>query len=229
MTDDAHDHDDLRALLRSVDPASSLPQADPTRVARLLEDTMTHQPTDESRADGTHHRSRLTWTMAAAAAVLIVGGVFFAVGGDRGDDAPAPSAGEAPSSRAGGAAAPPVDAPLRTVTELTVAAAAANGKCLVPEAAPDVVAKQETVFDGTVQSISGSAVTLLPTRFYHGDPTDLVVVQAPGQEMDALLTAVTFEEGKRYLVAATDGRVTLCGFTAEYSDSLAAVYGQAFG
>ncbi len=228
MTDDTHDHEDLRALLQSADPASSLPQADPTRVARLLEDTMTDELTDESRADGTHDRSRLTWIVAAAAAVLILGGVFFAVGSDRGDDAPAPSAGDAPSSEAGGEV-PPVDAPVRSVTELTVAAAAANGKCLVPEAAPDVVAKQETVFDGTVESISGSAVTLVPTRFYAGDPTDVVVVQAPGQQMDALLSAVTFEEGKRYLVAATDGRVTLCGFSAEYSDSLAAVYEQALG
>ena len=34
------DDPELRDRLRAADPASSLPPADPTRVARLLEDTM---------------------------------------------------------------------------------------------------------------------------------------------------------------------------------------------
>ena len=221
MTDD-HGHDpDLRALLQSADPASDLAPADPTRVARLLEDTMTDQLTDESRADGTHHRSRLTWIVAAAAAVLIGGGVLFAV--TQGDDEPVPpTAGE-------GVTDPSASSdPIRTVTELTASGDAAAAKCLTPEAAPEVVASQTTVVDGVVDSISGSAVTLEPTKFYAGEPTDVVVVQAPGPDMQALLSAVTFEEGKRYLVAATDGQVTLCSFSAEYSDELAAVYAEAF-
>ncbi len=37
-----------------------------------------------------------------------------------------------------------------------------------------------------------------------------------------------FEEGGRYLVSATDGRVTVCGFSAPYSAELAALYEQAF-
>ena len=39
---------------------------------------------------------------------------------------------------------------------------------------------------------------------------------------------MSFEEGGRYLVSATDGRVTLCGFSAPYSTELAALYDQAF-
>jgi hypothetical protein len=240
--------DDLRATLRSADPAASLPAADPDRVARLLEDTMTDHPNDystdhltgESRTDGTRHRSRLTWGLTAAVAVIIGGGVLFSTTQGN-DDGSMPTAGGAPSSASqsgrsdqAGQSDPSTPAtedaqPARTVTDLTAGGGATTQKCMVPEASPDVVANQTTVFDGTVESISGSTVTLVPTKFYNGEPTDVVVVQAPGPDMEALLSAVTFKEGGRYLVAATDGRVTLCGFSAEYSDSLAAVYGQAFG
>ena len=68
------EHDELRARLRAADPASSLPRPDPDRVARLLEDTMSHPQTPESGADGTRQRSPLTW-LAAAAAVVIIAGV----------------------------------------------------------------------------------------------------------------------------------------------------------
>ena len=70
-----------RARLRALDPAASLPPADPDWVARLLEDTMSHDVdtplTHESRETGTHDRSPLTWLVAAAAILVIAGvGVF---------------------------------------------------------------------------------------------------------------------------------------------------------
>ena len=229
MTDerehDEHDDAELRALLGSVDPAASLPPADPARVTRLLEDTMTDPLTDESRRDGPHRRSPLTWLVAAAAVLLIGGGVAFAT--TRGGDDPAPAAEESPSGPS--APADPAEgdgAP--TVTDLTATGAGASTKCRTPESSPDVVAGQTTVVDGTVDSVSGSTVTITPTRFYAGEPTDVVVVEAPGPDMQALLSAVSFEEGKRYLVSASDGRVTLCGFSAEWSPSLADVYATAF-
>lgn len=220
---DRHDNDndndnELREQLRALDPAASLPPADPAGVARLLEDTMTDLRTDESRIDHTHGRSRLTWLVAAAAAVLIGGGVFLVVGD--GDSAPG-TAVDTPSQTS----APTTDA--ETVTELTSSGAGA-AKCLAPESSPQVVASQSTVFDGVVESINGDTVTLRPSRFYAGDETDLVTVQAPSDDMLALLSAVKFEEGGRYLVAATDGQVTLCGFSADYTDSLAEVYETAF-
>ena len=224
---DEHDDAQLRALLGSVDPAASLPPADPARVARLLEDTMTDPLTDESRRDGPHRRSPLTWLVAAAAVLLIGGGVAFAT--TRGSDDPASAAEESPSGPS--APADPAEgagdgAP--TVTDLTATGAGASTKCRTPESSPDVVAGQTTVVDGTVDSVSGSTVTITPTRFYAGEPTDVVVVEAPGPDMQELLSAVSFEEGKRYLVSATDGRVTLCGFSAEWSSSLADVYATAF-
>lgn len=234
MTDDQHadQHDDrhadreLEALLRAADPASDLPPADPSRVARLLEDTMTDPQLDESRTDGTRNRSRTTWLVAAVAALLIGGGVLFAT--TRGDDDPTPSAGDAPSDATTPSEGVPAGEGGRTVTELTASGAAAQARCMVPTESPQVIAGQETVVDGVVESISGSTVTLVPTQFYAGTPTDVVVVQAPGPEMESLLSAVSFEEGGRYLVAATGGRVTLCGFSAPYSEALAAAYAEAF-
>jgi hypothetical protein len=47
--------------------------------------------------------------------------------------------------------------------------------------------------------------------------------------MQALVGAADFKAGQRYLVSANDGFVTVCGFTAPYSDDLAALYAEAFG
>jgi hypothetical protein len=234
--------DQLRDLLRSADPAADLPAADPAAVHRLLEDAMTDSPTDQTGRTGQTgqtgptgpavRRARprasrsLTWLVAAAAVVLIAGGIVLGVTWGGRDDDPAagdaPPVAETPTPGATSSVAP-------TVTELTATGAASAGKCLTPEAAPEVVASQDTVLDGVVESISGSKVTLAPTRWYAGDETDLVVVEAPGAELEAaLLSAVRFEEGGRYLVSATDGVVTLCAFTAPYSPELAAVYEGAF-
>ncbi len=220
MNDD--NHDPLRDRLRALDPAASLPAADPAGVARLLEQTMDDQHTTESRSDHLQRRSRLTWIVAAAAVVLIGGGVVLVA--LQGDEAGAPESATAVPS----ASAFPEVVATETVTELTVAGGDTAGRCMSPAASPQVVAAQSTVFDGVVESISGGTVTLRPTRFYAGEETDLVTVQDPGDDLRALLSAVRFEEGRRYLVAATDGRVTLCGFTDVYTEELAAVYESAF-
>lgn len=222
MTDD---DSELRTMLQTADPAASLPPAEPTRTARLLEttmaDTVDSALTNESRADGTRHRSRLTWLVAAAAAVLIGGGVLFVL--TQGDPEPAPVAGSDPA---------PSSKPAETVTELTVPAGGVPAKCMNPldnPGAPDILAGNTVAFDGTVTSISGEMVTLEPSTFYAGDDTDLVVVRAPDADTAALLSAVTFEEGERYLVSATEGAVTLCGFSGAYDPALAGLYDEAFG
>ena len=93
MTDHTPDLE-LLARFRAADPASSLPAADPRRVAELLEAAMsdTATRTHESRESGTHDRSPLTWLVAAASVVLIAaaGVVGLAQRGD--DSAPAASA-----------------------------------------------------------------------------------------------------------------------------------------
>jgi hypothetical protein len=219
-----YDDDELAARLRAADPALSVPPADPERVARLLEDTMNDDTGSgpaaddlltESRETGTHNRSPLTWLVAAAAAVIIAGaGIFAIVNGTGGGDPAPPAAGPEPSASVTALAAPD--------------AAAYEARCMVPTA--EVLSRAEVAFDGTVESISGGLVTLAPTHWYAGGPTDLVTVEAPSEEIGKLLVAVDFEDGGRYLVAASDdGQVMVCGFSAAYSEGLAATYAEAFG
>ena len=212
------EHDELLARLRAADPASSLPRSDPDRVARLLEDTMSHPETPEARSDGTRHRGPLTWLVAAAAVVIIAGvGAFAFMNGDQ--DSGTPAAGPEPSASTGA----------DDVTELRApGAGATTGRCLPPSA--DVLSGAEVAFDGTVEGIEGDRVTLRATHWYAGSPTDLVTVKGPSEELQQLLVAVDFQDGGRYLVAASNGgRVMVCGFSDEFSPQLEQLYGKAFG
>lgn len=206
MTDD-----ELLARLRAADPAASLPPADPSRVARLLEDTMTDDLPTESRATGTHGRGPLTWLLAAAAVLIIAGVGVFGVtmfGGDEGGVAP----------RA-------VDQP--SATELRAPAASAYAaRCMPPSAR--TIGNQTVAFEGTVDEVGDGLVLLTPTRWYHGTPTDRVTIEAPAAELADLVGAARFQAGRSYLVSATRGQVTVCGLTAPYSDELAALYAEAF-
>lgn len=215
MTDSFEHDDELLARLRAADPASTLPPAAPDRVARLLEETMSNDVLTESRETGTRRRGPLTWLVAAAAVVVIAGaGVFFLVNGD---DDPVTAADPEPTSPAS------TDG---TVTELT-APGGTQGRCMLPSA--EAMAGNEVAFDGIVQSIEGDLVTLAPSEWYAGDPTDLVSVEAPGEAMQALVVSVKFEEGGRYLVTSADGEeLMVCGFSAPYTAGLASMYTEAF-
>lgn len=113
-------------------------------------------------------------------------------------------------------------------TTLTVDTSADTGRCAVPT--PEIVQGNDVAFDGVVDTVDETGlVTLRPTAFYAGEPTDTVTVQEPRADLQALLAAVDFRKGERYLVAATGGQVALCTITAPYTPRLAAVYEQAFG
>ena len=168
--------------------------------------------TEESRRTGTRDRSPLTWTVAGVVLLLIVGAVAFGLLNRGTDEADAP-------------ADETIGADPRSVTELV--AAPPSQRCMVPDA--DALRAQEVAFDGTVSTVAGGEATLEPSRFFAGDPTDLVVVKAPDGELQALLAAVDFREGERYLVAATGGSVAVCGLSGHYSQDLAALYAEAFG
>ncbi|GAA4709280.1 hypothetical protein [Nocardioides conyzicola] len=204
--------DELQARLHASDPAASLPPAAPHEVARLLEDVMATELTTETRATGTRSRGPLTWLVAAAAVLVIASVGIVGVRALTGDD-PTPAAN-------GG------DPGTSSTTRLDVPAGAGLGKCMVPNA--EVLSTADVAFDGTVTAISGDQVTLEPATWYAGGPTDEVVVTAPSEQMQRVASGVTFEKGGRYLVSATSGQVSLCGFSAPYSDELAAVYAEAF-
>jgi len=212
--------DELFARLRDSDPAASLPAADPDRVARLLEDAMSHDTehdtVTESRGTGTHDRSPLTWLVAAAAVVLIAAAGAFTFT-DRGDDPTTPpTAGSEPSAE-----------PTPSVTDLTMPGAA-PGRCMVPNA--ELLSGAAYAVDAEAVSIAGGVVTLEATEWFAGDPTGLVRVDQGSADMQALIGATGFEEGERYLVAGTDnGQVMVCGFSGPYAAELAALYSEAFG
>ncbi len=214
MTDD---DDQLRDQLRALDPAASLPPAEPAWVARLLEDTMSDDlDTDipETRQTGVHERSRLTWLVAAAAVLLIAGVSAFALIQRATDD-------DVPAAGPSGEPADPT-----TVTSLSVPADAGSAKCAVPSA--EILAQQGLAFDGVVDGVTDGMVTLTPTMFYAGEPTDIVRVEAPPEALEGLLLSVQFEVGERYLVSAADGQVSICGYSGAWSPDLEQLFVEAF-
>ena len=214
MTDHRDDDAELFARLRDADPSAHLPPADPDRVARLLEDTMSNDTMTESRETGTRNRSPLTWLVAAAAVALIAAAAAFALL-PRGSDPTAPTAGSDPTTTA------------PTVTELTMPAAAA-GRCMVPTAR--MLQSAAYAFDGTVTGIDQGAVTVQVDRWYAGGDSDVVEVDQGSADMAARVLAPRVEVGQRFLVAGSqDGSVMVCGFSGHYTPELADLYEQAFG
>ncbi len=174
----------------------------------MTHDLETHDTSDQ-KADP-RRRTPLTWLLAAAAVLVIAGvGVFSLFGGE---DQPV--------------AKPAPDPTPATVLHLS-APAPDQGRCAMVSAM--MLGNMETAFDGTVTSMSGDSVTLEVGHWYRGGDEDLVTVEAPGAELRALIQAVSFEDGGRYLVTANEGVVTVCGFSAPYSEDLAALYAEAFG
>ena len=220
MTDETDEtdvtDDELRARLRAGDPAASLPPADPHRVARLLEDTMAERtetgtetgtgtggagPVVTARRTGDlRRRGPLTWLVAAVAVLLIAGGAVFALvragGGGGAGDTPVAGPAGSPSTTA-------------TTTELTAPAARGAARCLPPNAR--TLRGQDLALDATAADVTDRAVTLVPRRFYAGTPTDEVIVRAAPAQLSALVGAVRFREGERYLVSASEGEVSVCG------------------
>ena len=172
---------------------------------------MSTELTTENRETGTHQRSGLTWMVAAAAVLVIAGAGFLGLRALTDDGTPPGDPGQAGPS----------------TTHLAVGEPAGAEKCMVPNA--DALAQADVAFDGTVTAIEGDVVTLAPTHWYAGAPSDEVSVTAPSEQMQRVASGVAFEEGGRYLVSAVDGHVTLCGFSAAYDGDLAAIYQQAFG
>lgn len=101
-----------------------------------------------------------------------------------------------------------------------------TGKCAVPSA--ETLASFDTAFAGTVTSLEGGTATLTVDDWYAGGEAATVTVESPSQDLQDLLMAVDFQEGKTYLVSASGDRVTLCGFTAEESPELQTLYDEAY-
>ena len=197
------DDRDLLSRLQAADPAASLSPADPDRVTHLLEAAMTETTTHETRETGTHDRSPLTWLVAAAAVLLIAGaGAFGLVNRDH-DRAPAAQ---------------------DTVTMLDVAPV--PGRCILPQVG--VLRTQTIAFRGTLTGLADGSATFRVDHWFTGGPTDLAKVTTTPARLRPLAESARFRVGGSYLVAASNGQVTGCGFSGPATARLAHLYDQAF-
>jgi hypothetical protein len=205
---------ELRQRLLAADPASSLSATHPDRVARLLEAAMSDTQRDtqsdtgaqvhESRETGTHDRSPLTWLVAAASVLLIASaGILGLV--QRGHDS-SPAA-------------------VSSVTRLGYAPY--DGRCQLPSVG--VLRLQSVAFRGTLRSLTGSTATFDVDHWYAGGPTDTAQVMASAAALSELVSAADLQVGRRYLLAATGGTVTGCGFSGPVSRPRQRLYDGAFG
>jgi hypothetical protein len=223
MTDE-HGFDEdpqLRALLAQSDPARSLAPADPRGLARLLlhtqEDTVSNdldirtdlpQQTTELR-----RRGPLAWLVAAAAVATIAGGGYAAVSSMQ-DSTTVEQAGPSTS---------PVDDPVVVTLQVPTTVPA---KCAVPT--PELLAGAEVAFAGTVTAIDGDVVTLSPTETYAGESADEIELVGLGPDIRALAGQPEFVVGGTYLVSATDGQISACGFSGVATPELQNLYDLAF-
>lgn len=196
--------DDLRLRLRAQDPAAGPldPFSDP-RVHELLERTMSTPLLDAPRpAEAMGRRRR--WPLAAATgvAVLGVGGALVLA-----DDGAAPR--RAPSS-----------------VVLAVAPADAMASCLPVSA--EFLKDMPVALAGTATAVSPQEVRLEVDRWYAGGSADVAVLRPTTTEDQALVGGTSFTVGDRYLVSASEGTVSACGYSGPATPDLQQVYDEAF-
>lgn len=194
--------DDLEERLRAADPTTSADAPRPTSswVADLVEATMNDQSSVMRRR----------WRVpAAAAAVMVLGLGGYAIA-QNGHDANDPLA--------SGKTRP---------MELVIAGAGTSiGSCM--PFSVDVLADMPVAFSGSVLEVGEGTVLLGVDHWYRGGDTEQVEISSPDLSTVSLDGAVSFAEGKRYLVTATNGVVNVCGFSAEWNADTASVFEMAF-
>lgn len=165
---------------------------------------------------------RLHHLVLAVTATLVLASCAQGSDTDAGTDGGTTPTASASTSDAGSGAAGS-SAP---VVELTADPSAA-GKCALPSA--ETLAGFDTAFEGTVTSLDDGTATLAVDQWYAGgDGASSVTVTTPSNALADLLMAVDFAADQTYLVSATGGRVTLCGFSGEKSPELEGLYQAAY-
>ncbi|MCW2735961.1 hypothetical protein [Nocardioides sp.] len=162
--------------------------------------------------------SRLRTTVVALVALAGLAACGADEGAGSADDTSTPSSSASDDSSAASSTA--------SGTLALTADGATAGKCAVPSA--ETLATFDTAFAGTVTSLDDGTATLAVDQWYVGDEAATVTVTSPSKDLQELLMAVDFQQGRSYLVSASGDRVTLCGFTAEESPELQALYDAAF-
>ena len=203
--------DDIDQRLRAADPAppglGHLPSG--RRLEDLVEQIMTTTETEQARTDD---RTPRRWPAAAAAVATLVAGAGIYVAVSNGGH----SAKHTPTVVSLKVAAPTQPHPGRP------------GGTTCIRFSVDLLAQQQLAFSGTVTSASDQGAKLTVDHWYKGGSADEVDVATAGTPGGPNELGVQFTTGKRYLVSATGGTVTGCGYTGEYSSELASDFAQAF-
>lgn len=208
------DDDDLRARLRAIDPArpggplDSLSDPAPDQVKERvmsLIDNETAATESAKPADPRWTRPRIA--LAAAAAALVVAGGALGLVTAIGDG--------------------PARGPAATTLSLDVPPGDVMSSCVQFDVA--FLRDMPVALAGTVTAVDPAAVTLRVDRWYKGGSADQVRIAVPDGQSSAALDGVTFVEGERYLLTATDGTVNGCGFSGPATPELQRAYDEAFG
>ena len=93
---------------------------------------------------------------------------------------------------------------------------------------PAFLADMPIAFEGTATAVDGERVTLEVDRWFKGGDAAEVALFAPAG-FEALIAGINFEEGRQYLISASDGTVNYCGFSGEATPELRAGFEEAFG
>ncbi|MEU6343490.1 hypothetical protein ABZ883_21415 [Streptomyces sp. NPDC046977] len=199
--------EELLARMRAIDPArtSAAPSPDPKRLLEATVTADTRVSPTTSPAAGTSRRRFLPVAVGAAALLVVVGGLAWGVTSQE----TKPSAAATPSAPALTLAVP--DAPA--------------GKCA--PVSVDLLRGFKTAFEGTATSVEGDRVELRVDHWYRGTGPTTVALTSDAN-LAQLLNGAEFAVGHHYLVTADDGRVSLCGATAEATPQLRGLYEQAY-
>jgi hypothetical protein len=199
-------NDQLQERMRAIDPerAHDVQERDDRWIGDLARQVASVDAQPPARR-------RLMAPLAVAAAVtLIVGGVVTATALTGGDNAAGDSAGVA----------------TRPPLKLTAPAPDSASMCI--RFSPEILAGMPVAFSGTVASVGADTVTLDVDHWYRGGDQSRVEIGRLDDTAVALIGIPAFAVGDRYLVTATDGVVSACGYSAPWSGDLAAVFANAF-
>lgn len=207
----SQEHDDLRTRLARTDPAAAGP-VDPAtspRAQEHLERTMqTLDPLPVVRELTRPPRWRRPALVAAAA--VAVAGIALGAMQLTSEDTPAI---KAPTTVAlavpGGGGGPSL------------------GSCIMFDVA--ILRDMPVALAGTVVAQDADSVTLRVDRWYKGGSADQVRIATPAGATSVALDGVEFEQGKRYLLTATNGTVNVCGYSGPATPELEKSYTEAFG
>lgn len=219
MSDDVdfESEDALRRQLAGLDPMTGVPVEPVTspQARHRLEQIMSTEPSESTTpAKVPFLRGRgKTWLAAAAAVTVLAVGTTVAMqaGGDSTTDI---TAGQDPKSvvalnAPGGDGGPTMNS------------------CIMFDI--QFLRQMPVALGGTVTAVDPQKVTLDVDRWYKGGDAQQVTIAVPSGQTSAALDGVDFEQGKRYLITATNGTVNVCGYSGPATPELEKSFDEAFG